>query len=139
MAGGIHDLLRFYFIKEEKYFEVGKIFDPQHRLFAQFLRQRNFGDHFSPVIVFSGLSFVLNVCDGLQLNVHSPSKISSGCFPPNSMRSGCSHISFTFTRKPTDSLPSMMRWSYESATYIIGRITTCPFTATGLSITLCIP
>src|SRR5690606_14098382 len=52
---------------------------------------------------------------------------------------GFSNASFTATKNPTDSLPSIIRWSYDNAIYIIGAITTCPFTATGLSMILCIP
>ena len=42
---------------------------------------------------------------------------------------GSSSISLTRTRKLTDSLPSTMRWSYDNATYMIGRMITSPFLA----------
>ena len=47
--------------------------------------------------------------------------------------------SFTRTRNVTACSPSTRRWSYESATYIIGRITTWPSRATGRSSILCMP
>src|SRR5436305_8746364 len=57
----------------------------------------------------------------------------------NTMRAGSSSASFTRTRKVTACSPSTRRWSYESATYIIGRITTWPWRATGRSSILCMP
>merc|ERR1719273_2028183 len=42
-------------------------------------------------------------------------------------------------KQVTASLPSIRRWSYVRAMYIIGRITTCPFLTTGLSNVPCIP
>ena len=49
------------------------------------------------------------VSEGLE--AQSPSNTSVGVFPPKSMRSGFSIISFTMYKKPTLSLPSTMRWS----------------------------
>ena len=40
---------------------------------------------------------------------YSPTTTSTGSLPPNSILVGFSHISFTFTRNPTDSRPSMIR------------------------------
>src|SRR5207244_12896581 len=57
----------------------------------------------------------------------------------STMRAGSSRRSFTRTRNVTACSPSTRRWSYESATYIIGRITTCPSRAMGRSSILCIP
>ena len=42
-------------------------------------------------------------------------------------------------RNVTASRPSNIRWSYVSATTIIGLITTCPSTTTGRSLVACIP
>src|SRR6185437_8438260 len=53
------------------------------------------------------------------------------------MAAGSSISSFTRTRKSTACWPSTRRWSYDSAMYIIGRIATAPFTATGRSWILC--
>lgn len=47
--------------------------------------------------------------------------------------------SFTLTRNCTASLPSSRRWSYVRARYIIGLISTLPFTATGRSLMACSP
>ena len=41
--------------------------------------------------------------------------------------------SLTIFKNPTESLPSITRWSYDSATYIIGRISILSPTATGRS------
>jgi len=40
---------------------------------------------------------------------YNPNKTSVGFLAPNSIRSGFSSISFTFTKKPTDSRPSIKR------------------------------
>src|SRR5919201_5883621 len=55
----------------------------------------------------------------------------------STMRAGSSSASFTRTRNVTACSPSTSRWSYESATYIIGRITTWPARAIGRSSILC--
>src|SRR5262249_17812510 len=54
-------------------------------------------------------------------------------------RSGFSMHSLTRTRKLTASRPSTIRWSYESARYIMGRITTWSSMATGRFWIACIP
>src|SRR6185503_12147407 len=55
----------------------------------------------------------------------------------SSRRAGSSRRSFTRTRKLTACSPSTMRWSYESATYIIGRISIWSSTAIGRFWILC--
>ena len=52
---------------------------------------------------------------------------------PSTMRAGSSRHCLTVTRNCTASRPSMMRWSYVSAMYIMGRTTTWPSTAIGRS------
>lgn len=42
-------------------------------------------------------------------------------------------------RKVTASRPSIRRWSYVSARYIMGRITTWPSRATGRGLVACMP
>jgi hypothetical protein len=44
-----------------------------------------------------------------EAGCYKPNNTSSAFLPPKSMRVGFSSISFTFTRKPTLSLPSMIR------------------------------
>jgi len=50
-----------------------------------------------------------------------------------SIRAGSSRHCFTRFKNVTASRPSTRRWSYVNATYIIGLMTTAPFTATGRS------
>ena len=52
-------------------------------------------------------------------------------YEPNRRSSGFSSNSLTIFKNPTESLPSITRWSYERATYIIGRISTLSPIATG--------
>lgn len=40
---------------------------------------------------------------------YNPNNTCNGSFPPKIILSGFSNISFTFTRKPTDSFPSIIR------------------------------
>src|SRR5690606_4299778 len=56
-----------------------------------------------------------------------------------SRRPGASTRSLMWTRNWTASRPSTRRWSYDSARYMTGRISTWPFTATGRSTTLWSP
>src|SRR2546429_90243 len=49
----------------------------------------------------------------------------------STMRAGSSRASFTRTRNATACSPSPRRWPYETAPYIIGRITTWPCPAPG--------
>ena len=46
-------------------------------------------------------------------------------YKSNSNVRGSSTVCFIFLRKRTASLPSISRWSYVSATYIIGLTSTC--------------
>src|SRR5262249_28822350 len=60
-------------------------------------------------------------------------------YTSSSSRSGSSMPSLTRTRKLTAPRPSMRRWSYDSARYIIGRITPSSLTATGRFWMACMP
>src|SRR6185437_446818 len=74
-----------------------------------------------------------------ELNGHSDLIVRVFWYQFTSIDAGSSISSFTRTRKSTACWPSMIRWSYDSATYIIGRISTLPPTATGRSWILCRP
>lgn len=63
---------------------------------------------------------------------YNSSKLFTGS-PPVSIFSGFSKKSFTITKNPTLSFPSTILWSYDNAKYIIGRISTLPLMAMGLS------
>src|SRR5690606_33310191 len=65
--------------------------------------------------------------------------LKSEAYTSNNNRAGSSSNCFTRTRKLTDSRPSITRWSYDRSIYSMDRITTCPFSATGRSMMLCIP
>lgn len=78
-------------------------------------------------------------CIMLDTFVDQLKSVSICYYRSRSIALGSSTAVLMVFKQVTASLPSIRRWSYVRAMYIIGRITTCPFLTTGLSNVPCIP
>ena len=74
-------------------------------------RNRNSADLIAYAKIYYAEKEITYIINTFHLNNYNPNSISSGSLSSNNIFTGFSNISFTLTRKPTDSLPSMIRWS----------------------------
>lgn len=77
-------------------------------------------------------------CD-LQQKLTNRPKYQADIYSRNKIRPGSSIFPATDFKNVTASRPSISRWSYVNARYIIGRASTFPFTTTALIFVACIP